>query len=722
MKNGFEKEQDLSQPSARLQNRSLELSPRQSEIHRNLQAIGPEIAAFYLSGVKVLQDDDLETSSYLLAHIAREIEGGLRDVLSEKREEHLEFVVYMPNGEKLTHEKRVKDALEFVIDTPGSVKLTYKKVQGNHKASILQSLGVDENSPIAEKWISVAKRFAAFAHRHGAWKPPRRREVFVPIWHEFEDVLENLVGNHFNLLNRIDHILKREQPTEEIIQTLSNLLKSEVRYTYFFQKLESPAWLEPLKDAGWFDPKNQFIRQDGPDQSEYYRSSVWHALKYVEKVANHTKESPCEKTSNILADIVNTIVDYTNDIGESPASDHTDWRVITIICTLPIEQIESRHIKFVGTSLRSKAGSTLMDAAIGDTVLPKLLNGGSKKLVLELLDNMLDAEVIDGDIRTVMEEYWLWDALQKHEQTIAELCGVEAVEIATARIQTLIDEGAYSFNVISKIDSDLSDYPHRSYAELLVGFTFNILRSITFDNSVEEIVKDLLQEGLAVTCDAPLKKEGRAVFGRIALNAITHHYEDLKHLFWGWEGNPLEEFWLKPTIYQLIKTHCFTFDKDQFDQILHWIESYQYSRNRDDDGELLKIEALKKREWLSALMETGNKEIVSAYQQYEQINSAELEHPGLLRWTEVGWGYTSPITVDVLSGMSNAQIAKFLHNFKQDGMAGPSEPSEEGLRETLEKYVVANPQQFTDNLQPFYDVQLQYQYSLLQGIPKCGAR
>ena len=203
MKNEFGEKHDLLQPPERLQNRSLELSPRQVEIYRNLEAVGPEIAAFYLSGVKVLQNDDLETSSYLLAHIAREIEGGLRDVLSEKREEHLEFVVHMPNGEKLTHEKRIKDTIEFVIDTPGSVKLTYKKVQGNHKASILQSLGVDENSPIAERWISVAKHFAAFAHRHGAWKPPRRREVFVPLWHEFEEVLEDLVGNHFNLLNRI---------------------------------------------------------------------------------------------------------------------------------------------------------------------------------------------------------------------------------------------------------------------------------------------------------------------------------------------------------------------------------------------------------------------------------------------------------------------------------------------------------------------------------------
>ena len=718
MKNEFDATEDLPQAPDIFHNQDPRLSPRQAEIYRNLEAIGPEIAAFYLSGVKVLQNDDLETSSYLLAHIAREIEGGLRDVLSEKRKDRLEFAIHMPDGETLTHEKRIEDTLEFVVDAPGAVKLTYKKIQGEHKASILQSLGVDENSPIAERWISVAKRFAKFAHRHGAWKPPRRREVFVPLWHEFENVLAELVGNHFNLLNRVDRILAYKQPTQQIIKTLPNLLASEVRYNHFFRNLESPAWLKLLKDAGWFDPRNQPIHQNVPNQPEYYLAPLWSALEYVEKIANHTKESPCKETFNVLADIVNTIVDYTHDAGEGIASEQTDWRVITIICTLPIEQIESRHITFVSTSLRSKSGSTLMDSAIGDTVLPKLLDGGAKELTIALLEDMLDAEVIYGNIRAVMEEYWLWDALQKHEQAIAELCSVEAVQIACTRIRALINEGAYSFNIISKIDSDLSDYPHRHYAELLVGFTANLLRSVEFDNSVEGIVKDLLQEGLAVTYNDPVKKEARVIFGRIAFDAIIHHYEDLKKLFWEWEGNPLEEFWLKPSIYQLIHTRCFTFDEREFDQILHWIESCQYSKNREDDEELLKSEAFKKREWLSALMETGNEKVVSAYEKYQRINPAELERPGLLWWTEVGSGNTSPTTIEELSDMSSLQISNYLTEFKERGIGGSSYPTERGLAETLEEYVTVDPQKFADDLQPFYDVQLQYQYSLLQGFLK----
>ena len=88
-----------------------------------------------------------------------------------------------------------------------------------------------------------------------------------------------------------------------------------------------------------------------------------------------------------------------------------------------------------------------------------------------------------------MEEHWLWDALQKHGQVIAELCGIEAVQIARARIRSLINEGAYSFNIVRKIDSVPPDYPHRHYAELLVGFTSDLLRSVEFDNSIEDIVK-----------------------------------------------------------------------------------------------------------------------------------------------------------------------------------------------------------------------------------------
>ena len=82
MKNGFDAEKDLSQVSP--QTSEPELTPRQNKIYRNLQDIGPEIAAFYLDGVKILKNKEIETAANLLAHVAREIDGGLRQVLAER--------------------------------------------------------------------------------------------------------------------------------------------------------------------------------------------------------------------------------------------------------------------------------------------------------------------------------------------------------------------------------------------------------------------------------------------------------------------------------------------------------------------------------------------------------------------------------------------------------------------------------------------------------------
>ena len=98
--------------------------------------------------------------------------------------------------------------------------------------------------------------------------------------------------------------------------------------------------------------------------------------------------------------------------------------------------------------------------------------------------------------------------------------------------------------------------------ELIVSFTSSIFQSAE-PVSITEIIQSLLQERYVI-------------IKRIALKAITHHYGDLKHLFWGWEGNPLDEIGLETEISQLIQANSHTFNEDEMEQILQWIESTQY--------------------------------------------------------------------------------------------------------------------------------------------------
>lgn len=694
MYNNFDTTPGSPRVSEMLQNRE-EMSPRQAEIYRNLGAIGPEIAAFYRSGLRVLQDNNLEASAYLLAHLAREIGGGLTDVLGEKRKEELEVNLQTADGRKLTDKQKIGGTLEFDVKVPGPVKLTYKKVQGGHKNSILQFLGTDENSPIAKRWIDVAKRFAKFAHRYGAWKSPRRREVFVPLWNEFENVLADLVGSYFNLLNRLDRILKYEKPTKEIRKTLPNLLASDVRREYFFTKLDSPAWLKPLKEDGWFNPEQNPAHQEVAGSPGNYHFSIWYALEYVGRIAKHP-DSPL----GVLVKIVNDIVNAIDTSGESIGNSRTARWLIEIIGTLPVGMIEAQHIAFIGTALKTYGADVglLITEEVSETILPKLLDADAKELTLALLKVILDE----------MDAYSLKDTVENGEQPIAKLCSVEAAELGLARIRTLIAEESLSFNLIQLVEGDSSNDAYEGYPEFVVRFTCSMLRLAPPD-SIAETVGALLQES---------RQESRAILGLIALNAIKHHYADLNGLFWEWQGNPLEEVWLKPGLYDLIQTRCTTFSDAEIERLLHWIESAQYAALSEDAETRTKSLAYQKRKWLSALLETHNEEVLAANQKYERINPAKLKRPGLNFWMETGWGDTSPVTFEALSGMSNAEIAAYLENFKEGPINSLSDPTKHGLAETFEEYVATHPERLTTNLLPFQGVPPMYQSSMLQGFRK----
>ena len=115
-------------------------------------------------------------------------------------------------------------------------------------------------------------------------------------------------------------------------------------------------------------------------------------------IANHP-----ERPIDLLVDIVDAIVDYTNDTGKSIENDSTNRRLIKIIGTFPINRIEPKHITFMSTAL--KYG--WVSREIGETILPKFLSECKKGLTLELLKVMFDAKVVNGRIHPAMEEYWL---------------------------------------------------------------------------------------------------------------------------------------------------------------------------------------------------------------------------------------------------------------------------------------------------------------------------
>ena len=62
----------------------LVFDPFEQKIYSGLKNIGDTIAAFYKEGVRIVKYDNSEIKSYLIGHILREIDGGIRDVFSSE--------------------------------------------------------------------------------------------------------------------------------------------------------------------------------------------------------------------------------------------------------------------------------------------------------------------------------------------------------------------------------------------------------------------------------------------------------------------------------------------------------------------------------------------------------------------------------------------------------------------------------------------------------------
>jgi hypothetical protein len=139
-------------------------TPRQERIYSRLRKVGPGPASFYKDACRLMNEEPLyESTTHLVAHLLREIEGGLRQVLVSASSQ-LE-----PKGQNKGHESSVNailGALEIPEDHPvaetGYVLRQRRTtdLRDAHTATRLQRLGrLTSNSLISGiKWKVFSTR------------------------------------------------------------------------------------------------------------------------------------------------------------------------------------------------------------------------------------------------------------------------------------------------------------------------------------------------------------------------------------------------------------------------------------------------------------------------------------------------------------------------------------------------------------------------------------
>lgn len=687
---------------------------KQIEIYKGLKTIGEEVASLYFDGVQICNLSGLKTSSYILAHIAREIDGGLRDIFAN-----------IDRDEKLDNEELKKIFEE--IKTDYSIykylkDISWKKFKKNtgHIKSILTAFNLELGSEIAKQYIKVAIWFHKYAHRQGAHLAPREKEDMLLIWEEFEAVLSKIIGNYYAISDRLDVIINSDFPTEikeqeRIHVILNNILSHEARYVYFFKNLCNKTWLKPLYESRYFSGDKNPLPRESDESPGFYTVPYWTVFEFLLKISKNNFNDPDAETTGVLLKIIDEIFIYR--LGEHRIVNfRTDHSLCQLIGLLPSDAINDNHFSIIKETLISGWENSLISSELDKLFMVRFIRERHTDFIIKLLDIVLSYVETNGfgsdKVTSLMTDYWFEQLLSTRKEEFLSICPLEVYKLITDRIREICDKYKYIFDNITT--PAIEEHHQNVFPERYTSQVTFLLRDCLLqipDEEIKTIVKKLLNSRIPV-----LK--------RVAIHTIKSKYYLLSDLFWKWKENPLIGTFdgqYKHELYELFKNHANEFNEDQVGKILGWIEEKEYYVSSGADEELTKkIIAHQKKEWLSSVLSNNDERIIPQYEVYNSINNSELSHPGFEVWHgEVIVGYTSPLTHEQIDSFSLAELIDYFEDYRSKPQSF-SGPSVEGLSEIIVSEIRNKPEKYCD-AGLIVKSSHQFQYSWMCGLREADA-
>lgn len=686
----------------------MRFTDKELSIIDSLKLISPKLAVFYKDGLYI-KKYPFESKSYILAHLLREIDGGLRDVFENqthvievkcekcgKTERKIIDNAFSSNAKALFEEcKKEYDTFEYLKG------LTYKKFKkySGHAYSILSSFHLSINEPIAKEYIMIAIWFHKYAHRNsGCDTSPRRENDILKMWTKYEAVLYEL----FNSIKyeRIDSILSITNPSAIDIQKVRIIQRTDLHRNYFWGKLIHLGWLESLYNEGYFAGANNPMPVFDETTKEY-KIPYWVELGYIQNVAWQMSQNPDADFSTIL-NIIDDICLYKNSNGKRVANHNTDSIIIFLISILPIKDIKSKHFKYLTAIIKSENGSQYSDD-LQKRFIDKFIEANDKKNLLRCLPVVLLYKKKRGlfeSHRSLLDRYFLHEFIDKKSKDIIRICGIDGFKLIERVLQKVEKDHWYSIKTIEdhyQNGQNLDNFSHQ-----VVRFVREYLLKLPNDETFIRLISDYLH------------KDRITIYPRIAYFIINSRYEELSHLFWGIEFNPLKNVSNDHELFELLSKHCLTFLKEQINLVLEWIKEI------DDYFELNgeTYPSLSKKLWLTALLKTQDPTVIAEYDKAQELYPYEIEHPGFSGWMESVFGHISPLNYESVQEMNLSEIIEYYSKYEEKPLHHRriTDPTIDGLSDVIKHDIKNNISKYILNIDPIALAPTGFQYSWIMGL------
>jgi len=675
--------------------------PRHERIYRRLRdLVGPGPADFFKDACQLMADPaSLGTTSHLVSHLLREVEGAFRGVLETVSERE--------------------------------ARLQGKKSDAEHEdgiRGILRGMQIPESDPVAQAWLRLAGKdnsygLAARAHRAALASPRPVDDAFRGIWNDIQGIFDVILGkfeiSYLGVYQYLNQLLKKPEPTQGDIDKLKkNVPNNLIAHRYFFDRLESPSWLDLLQTNGLFNhpPAPEVDNEKGT-----IGYSAWPQSHYLARMAPQAPEKVLNVMMGVPAtDNIRIYEDFAVAAAAMPAELAAEWS----------EREAVRVNKPEGLfGLQPEKLSALMNHLLqGEQVTAAL---GLARSLLEILPDP-SPEKQDGNKD---EHSWppkprarfsAWEYRRILDRMIPLL--PSAARIAAFDLFCDLLEKALTLSRnSSEEEAKAQDYSYIWHPHLedkpRGDHLKNILVPVVRDMAHAIADQDPTQVPALVE---KLEKRPYEVFHRIVLDFLRRHPDTAliaarltdRRLFDA-RGTRHE--------YELLALEWFgKLQVEDQQKILKWIEAgpdddeaykhhhKEWSGQEPSDAEIVQHKKRWQRDRLAPLHELLSSDWKQRYEGLiGEVGKPERDVTENSR-VEVWRGPTSPMTAADFQSMSVQEIVTYLSSWEPT--REPMSPSRQGLGRELTETVHKAPIRFAPEVAKFKGLDPAYVRSLLEGI------
>ena len=713
--------------------------PRQERIYRNLyELIAPAPAVFYLDACKMMKDSTkFNTTSHIVSHLLREIEGFLLETLSvipdempssvdltELKTDLIEISdLISDDNEKLSEivtDKIVGEVERLLKGKLNSLSKSKKYSSKREKVqSIMKSLQIQESDQVIKAWL---EELQGRAHRRYLDAPRKIDDEFKELLNKkenlFDVVLQALQNHYLKYIELLDMLLTKTNPTENDIDLLrKNIPNNLLTRNYFFNKLNEVGWLKPLRSKGFFKIEPQLVLND---ETGSVVALAWPESQYLSLMSRFEPEEvcdiflnevPCIKNIWVLEDFIDAAIQMPPEIACKMTDKMIEWSQLIYPLYLP---------KKLGMLIVHFAKSSKIEYAL--------------RLAETLLEIMPDPKINDAlntaeyqlspEPQSRFDQNDFSDMLREVFPELIEVAGIKAFDLLCNMLESAI--------LLSQ----------REPNEGIRDISYSAFWRPRIDRpSNRESLKDMLLDVVLLAINQIAEKNGSQVstlvqlidtrpyglFKRIAIHILIQYPKTTHDLIVAYLNNTdiLNDIGMIHECTLLLKENYKTLNSGQQEIIHEWIkEGPDLDRHRNSREKLNGIRpsdedasAYRKR-WQRDRLALIERDLPTKLKKILDNLVKEMGEPRSLEddscETYCRMGSTSPIEAKELKEMTTKDVIAFLKSWEAaDDFFGPSK---EGFYSVLKEIIIEDPERFAKNAVEFQSLDPIYINALILGL------